>query len=255
MISPMFICHGSPELVLQDNEYTKCLKKVGKEINPKVIVVFTAHFENKITTISNRDDQYTTIHDFYGFEDKLYTINYPAKGSKVIAEKIKDMFDSNNIDSEFDYNRGLDHGTWSILKLMFPKADVPVVQISVNPYLAMDKQYDIGNAIKELSSQDILVVGSGATVHNLAKIKWEKTTPDTWAVEFDDWLINKVEQKDLKSLFYYRKLAPNAEIAVPREEHIVPFFIILGVAGLNKDLKVLSRKYDYGNLSYVCMEF
>lgn len=239
MISPMFICHGSPELILQDNQYTKCLQKLGSEIKPRAIVVFTAHFEKETTTICFRDEAYKTIHDFYGFKDELYAVDYPAIGSKGVAKDISNLLNKRNIDNVFDEKRGLDHGTWSILKLMFPKADVPVVQISVNPYLPIDKQYNIGRAIRELSDKDVLVIGSGATVHNLKTLKWNNSTPDIWAVEFDDWIINKVKNKDLESLFNYRKLAPNAKIAVPREEHIVPLFIALGSGNLKENPEVL----------------
>ncbi|WP_234122019.1 DODA-type extradiol aromatic ring-opening family dioxygenase [Clostridium hydrogenum] len=255
MISPIFVAHGSPTIVIEDNEYTRTLKEFGKSLKPKAIVVFTAHFEEETTTISAIDDTYNMIYDFYGFPRELYEMRYPAKGSVKIALKLQDMFNKKNIKSKLNTKRGLDHGAWTILKLMFPEANIPVVQVSVNQGLAIEEQFKIGEAIQELGNEDILVVGSGSTVHNLSELKWEAEKPEKWPVEFDDWLIDKVKSRDEKSLFQYRKLAPHAKLAVPRQEHLIPLFIAMG-SSKNEELpKVLSRIYEYGTLSYICLQF
>lgn len=254
MISSLFICHGAPTLVAEENEYTEFLKELGKKQTPKAIVIFTAHWENEITTISSMDDTYNMIYDFYGFPEELYKVEYPAKGSVSIAAKMQDMLKDHGIESKLDHTRGLDHGAWSIAYLMYPGADIPIVQVSVNPFLAMEKQYEIGKAIRKLGNEDILVIGSGSTVHNLATVDWSATKAEDWAVEFDDWLVEKVEQKDMESLFQYRQLAPHAVHAVPREEHLVLLYIAMG-SGLNEQPKTLFRGYAYGTLSYICIEF
>ncbi|NLP29293.1 MAG: dioxygenase [Clostridia bacterium] len=254
MISPIFVCHGGPTLVIEKNEYTDFLKDLGKKLKPKAIVIFTAHWEDEITTISSIENTYDMIYDFYGFPKELYSIKYPAKGSVEIASKLQSLLKTNGIESKLDKNRGLDHGAWDVLYLMFPKADIPVVQVSVNPELSMEKQYDIGRAISQLGKEDILVIGSGSTVHNLATVDWNADKVEEWAVEFDNWLIEKVENNDKEALFNYRQMAPNAKLAIPREEHIVSMFIAMGSGNKNKP-KLLHQSYANGTLSYICFEF
>jgi 4,5-DOPA dioxygenase extradiol len=254
MINSLFLCHGGPTLAVEVNEYTDFLKELGKKIEPKAIVIFTAHWESEITTISSTDNGYDMIYDFYGFPEELYSIKYGAKGSTEIASKVQGMLKSHGIKSKLVAERGLDHGAWDILYIMYPEANIPVIQVSVNPFLPMDNQYKIGEAIKDLGQEDILVIGSGSTVHNLAAINWGATEAEQWAVEFDDWLVEKEENNDKEALFSYRALAPYAKRAIPREEHIVPLFIAMG-SGQSDKPKLLHRSYDYGTLSYICFQF
>lgn len=194
------------------------------------------------------------IYDFYGFPDELYSIKYPAKGSIEVATKVQTLLKNQGIESKLDENRGLDHGAWDVLYLMFPKANIPVVQVSVNPELPMETQYELGRAIKDLGKEEILVIGSGSTVHNLATVDWNAEKAEGWAVEFDNWLIEKVESSDMEDLLNYRQLAPHAKHAVPRQEHLVPMFIAMG-SGNGDDPKLLHQSYAYGTLSYICFEF
>jgi 4,5-DOPA dioxygenase extradiol len=253
MISSIFVCHGRPTLVKEQNDYTTFLTEYGKKINPKAIIIFTAHWESEITTISSIDNTYKMIYDFYGFEKDLYQIKYNAKGSTEVASKMQTLLKNSGIESKLDNNRGLDHGAWDVLYLMFPQGDIPVVQVSVNPRLSMKQQYEIGKAIRELGKEDILVIGSGSTVHNLATINWYADKTEDWAVEFDNWLIDQVERNDKEALFNYRQLAPNAKYAVPTEEHIVPMFIAMGSG--NDKPKLLYQSYVYGTLSYIFFEY
>lgn len=254
MVQSLFLAHGSPMLALEDTEYTKFLESLGKSLTPKAIVIFTAHWEQEQLTISAIDGTYDTIYDFYGFPQELYKINYPAKGSGKLAAILKNQFAQAGINAELDVNRGLDHGAWTLLYKMFPKADLPVVQISVNPFLSPDKQYQIGGALKQLREEGILVIGSGVTVHNLRMVHWGGSEPEQWAVEFDDWLIEKMEEADFISLFNYETLAPHAKLAVPRPEHFVPLLIAMG-SGDSQTAKVIHRSYDLGTLSYLCCQF
>lgn len=254
MINSLFLCHGGPTLVIENNEYTRFLKELGKNIKPKAVVVFTAHWESEITMISSTDNTYEMIYDFYGFSKELNSIKYGAKGSTEIAEKLQAMLKANDIESKLDSKRGLDHGVWDILYIMYPEANIPVIQVSVNPQMPMDKQYKLGEAIKGLGQEDILVIGSGSTVHNLATIDWKAKEAAKWAVEFDTWLIDKIENKDKEALFSYQKLAPYAKMAIPTEEHIVPLFIAMG-SGQKNTPALLHRSYDYGTLSYICLQF
>lgn len=254
MIKPLFLCHGGPTLAVEKNEYTDFLKELGKKEKPKAIVIFTAHWENQTTTISAIDSKYDMIYDFYGFPRELYSLQYGAKGSTEVALKVQNLLKSSNIDSYLDTKRGLDHGAWDVLYLMYPEADIPVVQVSVNPFLSMEEEYKIGEAIKSLGEEDILVIGSGSTVHNLRTLTDEGDNPVSWAEQFDNWLIEKLESNDKKALFSYRNLAPYAKNAVPREEHIVPLFIAMG-SGLSDSPKLLHKSYELGTLSLICIQF
>lgn len=253
MVPALFLAHGSPMLAIEDTEYTDFLAKLASQFTPRAIVIFTAHWETETLTISSKDDEYDTIYDFGGFPPELYTIKYPAKGSTEIASLLEKRFTSHGIAVKKDSTRGLDHGSWTLLSRMYPKADIPVIQISVNPYLPPRQQYAIGKALQGLGSEDILVIGSGVTVHNLRMIKWGQTAPEPWSVEFDDWLIENIQAKDLDSLFAYEQLAPYARQAVPRAEHFVPLFIAMGSG--DGENKVIHRSYEYGTLSYLCMQF
>ena len=254
MIRPLFLAHGSPMMAIEENEYTKFLNNLGENIKPKAIVVFTAHWDSNVLTISASDSAYNTIYDFYGFPRELYEIKYPAKGSSIIAAKLEKELTYQGIMVKKDLTRGLDHGAWTLLMHLYPKADIPVIQVSINSNLSIEEQIKIGNAIKSFSAEDILVLGSGNTVHNLRLVDFDKTSTDSWAEEFDDWLVSKIKENDLTSLFNYKALAPHANLAVPTGDHFVPLFIALG-SSLELTPKVIFRNYELGNLSYLCFQF
>ena len=174
--------------------------------------------------------------------------------SSSIAKKIQNKLIDSGIEVKADLTRGLDHGAWTLLQHLYPKANIPVVQVSVNYTLPIEQQIKIGNALKELGEEDILVLGSGNTVHNLRLVDFESNTIDSWAKEFDDWLIDKIEAKDLNALNDYKKYAPHAKLAVPTADHFVPLFIALGSSS-ELTPKVIFRNYELGNLSYLCYEF
>ncbi|RXT13724.1 class III extradiol ring-cleavage dioxygenase [Ammoniphilus sp. CFH 90114] len=255
MISPLFICHGAPTLAIENNEYTQYLNELGKALRPQAIVIFTAHWESEVLTLSYRDDSYETIYDFGGFPPEMYSIQYPAKGSTPIASKIEERFNNRGITTKRDVKRGLDHGSWVVLRLLYPDADIPIVQVSVNPFLPIDQQLKIGEALQGLDDEDILVIGSGGTVHNLRAIHWGQDTPESWAMEFDDWLIEKVQQRDVEALTHYQNLAPHAPLAVPRAEHFVPLFNSMGSGKVHQIPKTLHRSYQYGTLSHIVFQF
>ncbi|PZD97760.1 dioxygenase [Paenibacillus sambharensis] len=255
MIPALFLSHGSPLLAIEDSEYTDFLARLGKSMRPKAVVVFTAHWEEPVTTISRMDGVYDTIYDFGGFPPEMYTIKYPAKGSIAIADGLAARLGQHGIQTQMDVKRGLDHGSWTLLRRLYPEADVPVVQMSVHPFLPPAEQFRIGEALRGLGEEGILVLGSGATVHNLRQLRWDRKEPEEWAVEFDDWLIDKIGSGSNEELFRYRELAPHAERAVPREEHFVPLLLAFGSKAEQSKGSVIYRGYDYGSLSYLCLSF
>lgn len=174
MMPSLILAHGSPMLAIEQTDYTSFLEQLGKSIRPKAVVIITAHWEAQTLTISSMDDVYDTIYDFGGFPPELYMVKYPAHGSVELANKLEKLYEQKGIDVQTDRVRGLDHGSWTLLHRMYPEADIPVVQISVNPYLSPKAQYAIGEVLRGLGEQDILVIGSGVTVHNLRIVKWGK---------------------------------------------------------------------------------
>jgi 4,5-DOPA dioxygenase extradiol len=255
MVPSLFLAHGSPMLAIEDNEYTHFLENLGKQIRPQAIVIFTAHWESDVLTVTFTDDTYDTIYDFWGFPDELYAISYRAKGSKQIATLVEERLQKQGIRVQKDSVRGLDHGSWTLLSRMYPEADIPVVQVSVNPFLPPDEQFRIGRSLSGLGAEGILVIGSGVTVHNLRVVHWGQKTPEPWAVAFDDWLIEQMRAGNFATVFQYENLAPHARLAVPRPEHFVPLLIAWGSGDPQRKPRVIYRGYDMGTLSYLCFAF
>ncbi|MEO2255444.1 class III extradiol ring-cleavage dioxygenase [Paenibacillus amylolyticus] len=255
MMPSLFIGHGSPLLAVQHNEYSNFLSELGKQFKPKAIVIFSAHWESELLSFTYTDDVLDTVYDYYGFPDEMYQIKYPAKGTIEVAQMLEKRFKNVGIQTKREEKRGLDHGSWVALRHMFPKADIPVVQLSVNPFLSPKEHHNIGRALQGIGDEDILVIGSGTTVHNLRWFYPEATEPAKEAVEFDNWIINKVQQKDVDSLDNYLQLAPHASLAVPRPEHFVPLFIAMGSGNENKKPVVINQTYEFGTMSNLCIEF
>ena len=253
MLPSLFIAHGSPMLAIENNEYTRFLSQLGKTLpRPKAVVLFSAHWENPTQLISNVEE-FTTIYDFGGFDPQLNSIKYPAKGNNQITEEIKNLFISNQIPFEVDNDRGLDHGAWVVLRKLYPNADIPVVSMSVNPNITPEEQYKIGQSLTALRANDVLVIGSGGTVHNLRVLNWaDNGQVDPWAEEFDNWLSSHLSAWDTESLFKYDGLAPFAEYAVPQlgREHFIPLFYAMGAADDAQKATLLHRSYRYGSLSH-----
>lgn len=255
MMPSLFIAHGAPSLALEENVYTEFLQKLGQELpKPKAIVLFSAHWESTTQLVSSAAN-YETIYDFGGFQPELYQIKYPAQGQAETTAEVERLFAEAGIPVQTDDVRGLDHGAWVVLRLLYPDADIPVIALSVNRYLTGEQQYQVGQALASLREQDILVIGSGGTVHNLRRLNWESNGVDPWASEFDNWLHDKLVSWDMESLFSYDTLAPSAQAAVPTPEHFVPLLLAMGAGHQNKQASLLFKAYQYGNLSLSCWKF
>ncbi|MEH7343167.1 class III extradiol ring-cleavage dioxygenase [Bacillus sp. JJ1532] len=258
MLPSYFIAHGAPLIAIETNEYTQFLNELGSTWpRPKAIILFSAHWESSAQKVSNVD-QYSTIYDFGGFSEELFRIQYPAKGDQEIAKEIQELFEKQGISYEVDAKRGLDHGAWVVLRLLYPNADIPVISMSVNLRLSPEEQYKIGKSLAELRKKDVLIIGSGGTVHNLRALNWaDNGEVDDWALNFDEWLASHLKNWDLASLYKYQSLAPAASLAVPPygNEHFVPIFYAMGAADDQKTAKLLHRSYRYGNLSHSVWQF
>lgn len=257
MLPSLFIAHGAPLLAIQHNAYTEFLERLaGRYARPKAVVIFSAHWESPVQKVSDVE-ACGMIYDFGGFPDALYQIQYPARGSRETVAAIVAQFAQEGIAYEKDTRRGLDHGAWVVLRLLYPEADVPVVSMSVNPNLIPEEHYRIGKALAPLREQGVLVIGSGGTVHNLARLSWGSAGSESWAVQFDEWLADCLEHWDLDALFDYERRAPFVHEAVPRmrNEHFIPLLYAMGAADSVQTASLLHRSYVYGSLSHSCWQF
>ncbi|UJF32683.1 dioxygenase family protein [Paenibacillus hexagrammi] len=255
MLPSFYMAHGAPSLAIEEHAYTDFLKILASQLpKPEAIVVFSAHWESAIQQIGAAVRP-ETIYDFSGFSKELYEITYPAKGSLPLSLHIKSLFEAEGIACEINDQRGLDHGVWALLHILYPDADIPVVPLSVNPNLAMEEHYRIGSAVAKLKEHNVLIVGSGGTVHNLRKLDRSAIKPQRWAVQFDEWLAEQLETWNLEALFDYMNRAPFAKEAVPTREHLVPLLLAMGAAEPNDRAKLLHRSYQMGTLSLSCWMF
>lgn len=259
MLPSLFVAHGAPLLAIEDNEYTQFLGQLSNKLpSPKAVVLFSAHWESQRQKVS-KVKKFETIYDFGGFPKALYEIKYPAKGDRTVTKQIESVFQNQGIPYELDTKRGLDHGAWVVLREIYPNATIPIISMSVNPDLSPMEQYNIGKTLSQLREQDILIIASGGTVHNLGLVKMGNGdgTIDSWALDFDTWLEDKLSNWDLNALFNYQALAPSAELAVPSygKEHFIPIFYAMGAADNQSCAKLLHRSFRYGNLSHSVWQF
>lgn len=251
-----FIAHGSPLLAVEDNEYTRFLERLGQDLpTPRGIVVFSAHWDSpeQLLTV---DNEHGTMHDFYGFPEELYEMSYPAPGSPELSRRIETLFKDNNLPHQPMLGRGLDHGVWVILSKLYPKADIPVVALSVDSLRSPEEQYEIGRMLSPLREEGVLIIGSGGLVHNLRLLS-ESDRPEEWALEFDGWIAEQLESWKLDRLFRYEQEAPQARQAVPSygREHFVPLFYAMGTADTGRQAQRMIQAYQYGTLSLNCWMF
>jgi 4,5-DOPA dioxygenase extradiol len=172
-----------------------------------------------------------TIHDFYNFPEPLYRLRYPAPGAPEVAQQAKELLLGKGFPADIDPQRGLDHGAWSPLLYMYPDADVPVVQLSLQPALGPKHHLEVGRALKSLGAENVLVIGSGHLTHNLRDWARGNGAPAPYAREFQDWVKQKIDSGDLEKLANYRSLSPQGVRAHPTDEHFLPLFVALGAAG------------------------
>jgi len=258
MMPSYFFAHGGPSLIIEDHDYTRFLKQFAGKLprKPKGIVIFSAHWESLAQEVGSVAT-HETIYDFFGFPDELYRMTYPAPGDASLSAQVSTLLTDSGIANRLDTRRGLDHGAWAVLKLIFPDADIPVVALSVNRHLTNRQQYEIGKALGKLREQDILIIGSGGIVHNLRRISWG-AGPDSvepWASEFDKWIEGRLASWNTDELFRYEELAPNARLAVPTSEHFIPLLLAMGSGDTSREAKLLYRSYQLGSLSLAAWQF
>lgn len=225
-----FLGHGSPMNALADNGYTKKLAGM-RELAPapRAILVISAHWLTEGTFVTAMEKP-RTIHDFYGFPEALAKVQYPAPGSPGLARSIAEEILSPSIQLD-SRDWGLDHGTWSVLRHVFPEATIPVLQLSIDITQPPEFHYELGRQLARLREQGVLIVGSGNLVHNLRRISWEeRAKPEDWALEFDAWTKEKLEKRDDHALTFGFRASEAGKLSVPTPDHYYPLLYVLGAS-------------------------
>jgi 4,5-DOPA dioxygenase extradiol len=230
MLPSVFISHGSPMHALQPGAAGEAWAALGRRIGkPRAILIASAHWETNLPMLTGSAKP-ETIHDFSNFPEPLYRLRYPSPGAPDVAQRAQALLKDAGFTAGIDGCRGLDHGAWAPLLYAYPAADVPVVQISVQPALGPRHHVQLGRALKPLLNENILIIGSGHMTHNLRDWMRGNGTPQPYAKEFSDWVQQKLNEKDVEALVDYRARNPNGVRAHPTDEHFLPLFIALGAA-------------------------
>lgn len=243
----VFVSHGAPTLLLEGGPAVDFLAGLGQRLGrPKGIVCVSAHWETDRPAVSAAAAP-ETIHDFSGFPRELYAMRYPAQGSPTLAARVKDALGSAGIACTVDPARGLDHGAWVPLMKMYPEADIPVLQLSVQPDRDPAHHLAVGRALAPLRAEGVLVLASGSAIHNLRALRWGVDTPEAWAVDFAHWLDRAVEAGAVDDLVDYRDRHPAGAMAHPTDEHFLPLFAAAGAGGAGKGER-LHASFMHANL-------
>lgn len=255
----LFIGHGSPMNALENNIYTQTWKKMAGEINsvaacggekPKAIICISAHWLTKGTFITGVENP-LTIHDFGGFPDELFAVQYPAKGLPELAKEAQNLFPKDLLHVDMEW--GLDHGTWSVLKQMYPLADVPTLQLSIDYSKPASYHFELAQYLQSLRKRGVLIIGSGNMVHNLAMVAWDKLNEPNygydWAIEANEIFKTNICDKNFKALFDYNALGKSMQLSIPTPDHFYPLMYVLGMAQSNEDINLFNDYTMGGSLS------
>lgn len=253
----LFIGHGSPMNGIEENEFSRTWTKYGKEIpKPKAVLVISAHWLTKGTHITAMEHP-KTIHDFGGFPQALFDVQYPAPGNPSLAEATSKLVTSTTVGLDHDW--GLDHGTWSVVKHMYPDADIPVLQLSIDYNQLPQYHYDLAKQLKSLRNKGVLIIGSGNMVHNLRMISWEKMQEANygfdWAIEMNTIFKEKISKSDFQSLINYEKLGPAAKLAIPTPDHYYPLLYAMALQDNKDEISFFNDKMVGGSLNMTSVKW
>ncbi|OUD08302.1 4,5-DOPA dioxygenase extradiol [Marivivens niveibacter] len=243
----VFLGHGSPMNAIEDSSYSRAWTELGAQLpRPKAILVVSAHWMTRGTTLVDVSALPRTIHDFYGFPDELFAQQYPAKGAPELAKEVTTLLASHH--AEEDDTWGLDHGAWTVLKYLYPNADVPVFQVSIDMSKDLSYQLEIGQLLSELRDRGVLILGSGNVVHNLRALRFNGR-PQDFAIEFDQIFADRLVYRDFATLADRQKLGSLLTMAHPSVDHYLPALTIAGAANDGDDLTFMTDSIDLGSVS------
>lgn len=240
----IFFGHGSPMNAIEQNKFTKTWVEIAKNFpKPKAILAISAHYETDGSKITSSPTQ-KTIHDFYGFPPELFAVKYETKNDLDLVEKIKKLIP----EIESDSNWGLDHGTWSVLKHIYPKADIAVTQLSLDKNKTLRQHYELAKNLKSLRDEGILIIGSGNIVHNLGRIDWSGNKNYDWAIDFNEEIKAALETGDIEKIINYKTLI-GAALSVPTTEHFLPLIYFLALKNEDEKLEIFNDEIAMGSIS------
>lgn len=247
----LFIGHGSPMNGIEDNVFSKTWTKLGAEIpKPKAVLVVSAHWLTNGTHITAMESP-KTIHDFGGFPQALFEVQYPAPGSPILALETSKLIKSTSIGLDHDW--GLDHGTWTVVRHMYPNADIPVLQLSIDYSKPPQYHYDLARELVSLRRKGVLIIGSGNMVHNLGMVAWDKLNEPEygydWAQEMNRVFKDKITVGDVQSLIQYERLGSAAKLAIPTPDHYYPLLYTLGLRDKSDAIQFFNDKAIGGSLT------
>lgn len=249
----LFLGHGSPMNAMEDNEFTAGWKNMARELpKPKVILCISAHWETQGTYVTAMETP-QTIHDFSGFPQALYDVNYPAPGSPAMANETKSIIHKTEV--QLDNKWGLDHGAWSVMRQMYPEADIPLIQMSLDYKKNPSYHYDLAQELVTLRSKGVLIVGSGNMVHNLRVLNWHN--PDEsydWALEANAKMKTLILNNDHAQLINYTKLGKSVELSVPTPEHFLPLLYALALKDKDESVSIFNDKTIMGSISMTSLK-
>ncbi|HST27159.1 MAG TPA: 4,5-DOPA dioxygenase extradiol [Rudaea sp.] len=248
----LFLGHGSPMNALEDNAFTRGWQDAARRIPwPRAIVCVSAHWETRGVYVGGTPTP-ETIHDFYGFPKALFDVRYPAPGDPALARQIAQMTKSANV--HIDPGRGIDHGTWSVLRIMYPQADVPVLQLSLDSAQPGAFHYALGKELAPLRDDGVLVMGSGNIVHNLRRFDFHATTPSDWAARADTTIRARIESGDHASLLDWNSLGADVALGIPTPEHYLPLLYVLAQRHDGEPVRIFNTTV-ISAISMTCVQF
>ncbi len=246
----LFIGHGSPMIALQENEFVQGFRNVSSEIEmPKAIVVVSAHWQTRGTQVTAMDHP-PTIHDFGGFPQELYNVEYPAPGMPSLAKQVKESVHTTDV--HLDDKWGLDHGAWTVIRHMYPEADVPVIQLSLDYGKSPKEHYELAKELNNLRNQGVLIVGSGNIVHNLGMVNWHKLNENygyDWAIEANNQMKEWIMNGSHDQLMNFSKQGTAFNLSIPTPEHYLPLLYALALKDKNEEITLFNDEQVGGSLS------
>jgi 4,5-DOPA dioxygenase extradiol len=249
LMPALFIGHGNPMNAIIETVYAAAWRETAASLpRPKAILCISAHWETEGTFVTAMT-QPKTIHDFYGFPDELYQVQYPAPGLPELAGRVKSLVTSTAVRLDDGYSWGLDHGVWSVLRRMYPEADIPTVQLSLDRTQHPRFHYDLGAELATLRSEGVLIVGSGNIVHNLRLLQWDAREPYPWAVEFDNKSAELILAGEHDRLVAYPVLGEAARLSIPTNEHYLPLLYILALQQPGEPVSFFAEGLPLGSIS------
>ena len=253
----LFIGHGSPMNGIEDNEFSKTWTAMAKELPvPKAVLVISAHWFTRGTHITAMDFP-KTIHDFGGFPDALFQVQYPAPGNPELAKETAGLIHSADVGLSHDW--GLDHGAWTVVRHMYPEAVIPVLQMSIDYTKPAKYHYELAKEIYELRKKGVLVIGSGNMVHNLKMVAWDKLNEPSygydWANEINDTFKKLIAEGTHDKLINYQQLGKDALLAIPTPDHYLPLIYTLGLQNKNESISFFNDKAVGGSLTMTSVKF